>query len=135
MGRAEVFRGTVRAEHGKRPLESEGFAVHEVLSRPLVTDLDFRRSRSSGRIDGIERKTVMSSTAAPVGSDGSRAPESAPGVATAIRCSGLIKHYGDVTAVDGLDLEVQLGECFGLLGPNGAGKTTTIEILEGLTPA
>jgi ABC-2 type transport system ATP-binding protein len=38
-----------------------------------------------------------------------------------------------VKAVDGLDLEVRPGECFGLLGPNGAGKTTTIEILEGLT--
>ncbi|HEY3820441.1 MAG TPA: ABC transporter ATP-binding protein [Polyangiaceae bacterium] len=37
-----------------------------------------------------------------------------------------------VVAVDGLDLEVPVGECFGLLGPNGAGKTTTVEILEGL---
>jgi len=45
----------------------------------------------------------------------------------------LRKAYGDVVAVDGLDLEVRLGECFGLLGPNGAGKTTTIEICEGLT--
>ncbi len=52
----------------------------------------------------------------------------------AIRCAGLVKRYGDVTAVAGLDLTVELGECFGLLGPNGAGKTTTIEILEGLTP-
>ena len=52
----------------------------------------------------------------------------------AIRCVGLVKRYGDVTAVAGLDLTVQAGECFGLLGPNGAGKTTTIEILEGLTP-
>jgi ABC-2 type transport system ATP-binding protein len=52
----------------------------------------------------------------------------------AISCSGLKKHYGDVKAVDGLDLEVRAGECFGMLGPNGAGKTTTIEILEGLTP-
>jgi ABC-2 type transport system ATP-binding protein len=43
------------------------------------------------------------------------------------------KHYGDVRAVDGVDLTVTRGECFGLLGPNGAGKTTTIEILEGLT--
>jgi ABC-2 type transport system ATP-binding protein len=51
----------------------------------------------------------------------------------AISCHGLKKHYGDVRAVDGLDLEVGAGECFGLLGPNGAGKTTTIEILEGLT--
>lgn len=45
---------------------------------------------------------------------------------------GLRKSYGDVRAVDGLDLEIPAGECFGLLGPNGAGKTTTIEICEGL---
>jgi len=43
------------------------------------------------------------------------------------------KSFADVVAVDGLDLEVNRGECFGLLGPNGAGKTTTIEICEGLT--
>ncbi|CAN5810442.1 ABC transporter ATP-binding protein [soil metagenome] len=49
-----------------------------------------------------------------------------------VRCKGLVKRYGDVTAVNGLDLEVRRGECFGLLGPNGAGKTTTVEILEGL---
>src|SRR5437773_1599572 len=50
-----------------------------------------------------------------------------------IRCTGLKKTYDEgVVAVDGLDLEVRLGECFGLLGPNGAGKTTTVEILEGL---
>jgi ABC-2 type transport system ATP-binding protein len=54
---------------------------------------------------------------------------------TAIRCSGLVKRYADVVAVNGLDLEIRRGECFGLLGPNGAGKTTTIEILEGLTEA
>jgi ABC-2 type transport system ATP-binding protein len=53
----------------------------------------------------------------------------------AIRIEGLVKRYGDVVAVDGLDLEVTRGECFGLLGPNGAGKTTTIEILEGLLPS
>jgi len=53
--------------------------------------------------------------------------------ALAVRCRGLVKRYGDVVAVAGLDLELARGECFGLLGPNGAGKTTTIEILEGLT--
>ncbi len=47
--------------------------------------------------------------------------------------SGLRKAFGDVVAVNGLDLQVMRGECFGLLGPNGAGKTTTIEICEGLT--
>jgi ABC-2 type transport system ATP-binding protein len=53
----------------------------------------------------------------------------------ALDCRSLVKRFADVTAVDGLDLEVRAGECFGLLGPNGAGKTTTVEILEGLTPA
>src|SRR3954453_21515469 len=56
----------------------------------------------------------------------------------AIHCRDLRKRYPakpqPVEAVNGLDLEVQAGECFGLLGPNGAGKTTTIEILEGLLP-
>jgi ABC-2 type transport system ATP-binding protein len=48
---------------------------------------------------------------------------------------GLRKTYDDVVAVDGLDLEVRPGECFGLLGPNGAGKTSAIEICEGLSEA
>ena len=50
-----------------------------------------------------------------------------------IRTRGLTKHYGDLVAVDHLDLEVQAGEIFGLLGQNGAGKTTTILMLLGLT--
>ncbi len=51
----------------------------------------------------------------------------------ALLLRGLRKVFADVVAVEGLDLEVARGECFGLLGPNGAGKTTTIEICEGLT--
>ena len=65
--------------------------------------------------------------------------ESAPAVA----CRGLRKLYDGkhgifrkpsppVVAVDGLDLTIQRGECFGLLGPNGSGKTTTVEMIEGL---
>jgi ABC-2 type transport system ATP-binding protein len=50
----------------------------------------------------------------------------------ALAVRGLRKRYKDVVAVDGVDLEIPPGECFGLLGPNGAGKTTTIEICEGL---
>jgi ABC-2 type transport system ATP-binding protein len=54
----------------------------------------------------------------------------------AIRVRDLRKEYrgrnGPVHAVNGIDLDVRQGECFGLLGPNGAGKTTTVEILEGL---
>jgi ABC-2 type transport system ATP-binding protein len=56
-------------------------------------------------------------------------------ITPAIRCRALVKDYGAVRAVNGLDLEVRAGECFGLLGPNGAGKTTTVEILEGLLQA
>ncbi|HRW17281.1 MAG TPA: ABC transporter ATP-binding protein [Dermatophilaceae bacterium] len=49
-----------------------------------------------------------------------------------IDVQGLTKHYGEVRAVDGLDLQVEAGEFFGVLGPNGAGKTTTLECIEGI---
>ena len=52
--------------------------------------------------------------------------------AVALRLRALRKAYGDVVAVDGIDLDASAGECFALLGPNGAGKPTTIEICEGL---
>ncbi|MGD0095328.1 MAG: ABC transporter ATP-binding protein [Terracidiphilus sp.] len=67
-------------------------------------------------------------------------PKTAPALTTSpaqsapsLLLRALRKAFGEVVAVDGLDLEVARGECFGLLGPNGAGKTTTIEICEGLT--
>src|SRR6266566_1282432 len=47
----------------------------------------------------------------------------------AIRMRGVVKHYGDIVAVDGLDLDVPEGTCVGLLGPNGAGKSTTMRLL------
>jgi ABC-2 type transport system ATP-binding protein len=49
----------------------------------------------------------------------------------AVRVRGLVKSYGNVRAVGGIDLDIRRGEIFALLGPNGAGKTTTVEILEG----
>jgi ABC-2 type transport system ATP-binding protein len=49
----------------------------------------------------------------------------------AVRVRGLVKSYGSVRAVRGIDLDIKSGEIFALLGPNGAGKTTTVEILEG----
>jgi lipooligosaccharide transport system ATP-binding protein len=48
---------------------------------------------------------------------------------SAIRLRGLVKRFGPITAVDGLDLDVPLGSCVGLLGPNGAGKSTTMKAL------
>src|SRR5260221_1088609 len=59
-------------------------------------------------------------------------PSSPVATQPVIQVRGLVKRYGDVKAVDGIDFEVAAGEIFGLLGPNGAGKTTTVEILEGL---
>jgi ABC-2 type transport system ATP-binding protein len=53
------------------------------------------------------------------------------GESPVVRVRGLVKSYGDVQAVRGIDLDIRTGEIFALLGPNGAGKTTTIEILEG----
>ncbi|MFW5983787.1 MAG: ABC transporter ATP-binding protein [Halobacteria archaeon] len=51
----------------------------------------------------------------------------------AVETDSLTKRYGDLTALDGLTLDVNQGELFGLLGPNGAGKSSTIEILTGQT--
>ena len=51
----------------------------------------------------------------------------------AIRCQGLTKHYGDIVALDNLDLVVEERSVFGFLGPNGAGKTTTVRLLTGLS--
>ena len=47
----------------------------------------------------------------------------------AIRLRGVVKRYGEITAVDHLDLDVPTGTCVGLLGPNGAGKSTTMRML------
>ena len=68
------------------------------------------------------------------GNGGDEAPVDATGHsnAPAILVEGLHKSYGDVRAVDGIDLRVEVGECFGILGPNGAGKTTALEMIEGL---
>lgn len=52
----------------------------------------------------------------------------------AVRASGLVKRFGELTAVDGIDFEVPVGGCFGLLGPNGAGKTSTIRMITCVSP-
>src|SRR3954470_15683608 len=54
-----------------------------------------------------------------------------PAPSAAIEVVDLVKHYGEVRAVDGVSLRIDGGEVFGLLGPNGAGKTSTVEMLEG----
>jgi lipooligosaccharide transport system ATP-binding protein len=53
--------------------------------------------------------------------------------APVVECRGVSKRFGERCAVDGVDLEVPAGQCFGLLGPNGAGKTTTLRMIYGVT--
>src|SRR6187401_3377016 len=57
-----------------------------------------------------------------------------PTTELAVSATGLVKTFGDLRAVDGIDLEVRRGEVFGVLGPNGAGKTTMLQMLATLLP-
>jgi ABC-2 type transport system ATP-binding protein len=70
----------------------------------------------------------MNTTTSPVPTQGR--PATAP---DAVRLSGLVKRFGTVTAVDGIDLVVRPGEIVAFLGPNGAGKTTTIDMMLGFS--
>jgi putative spermidine/putrescine transport system ATP-binding protein len=76
--------------------------------------------------------TIPSTTAAtePLGAD--RAAVRVPELATpAVRLEGVQKRFGDVVAVDGIDLDVRDGEFFSMLGPSGSGKTTTLRMIAG----
>jgi lipooligosaccharide transport system ATP-binding protein len=66
--------------------------------------------------------------------NGAGPPGAAPGN-PALSLRGVVKRYGEITAVDGLDLDIAPGTCVGLLGPNGAGKSTTMRLLTGQTRA
>src|SRR6187431_3325612 len=57
-----------------------------------------------------------------------------PTTELAVSAHGLVKTFGDLRAVDGIDLDVNRGEVFGVLGPNGAGKTTMLQMLATLLP-
>lgn len=77
----------------------------------------------------------MSHTTSSAGTPVPSATETAAGTSgtSVIRARGLRKQYGDFHAVQGIDLDVTPGECFGLLGPNGAGKSTTMRMLAGVS--
>jgi len=51
-----------------------------------------------------------------------------------VRTRGVVKKFGEITAVAGVDLDIESGECFGLLGPNGAGKTTLVRMISAVSP-
>jgi putative spermidine/putrescine transport system ATP-binding protein len=75
---------------------------------------------------------AIPNTAEPsTGKGGRRFPASAPGGTAAVRLEGVQKRYGEVVAVDGIDLDVADGEFFSMLGPSGSGKTTTLRMIAG----
>ena len=84
----------------------------------MPTTLNSHRRSRGERHTGPEQSDPESLTAQPVEQP-------------AVCIRGLVKSYGDLVAVAGIDLEIQKGEIYALLGPNGAGKTTTVEVLEG----
>ncbi len=51
-----------------------------------------------------------------------------------VRARGLVKRFGDFTAVDGIDVQIRRGEAFGFLGPNGAGKSSTMRMIGCVSP-
>jgi lipooligosaccharide transport system ATP-binding protein len=73
---------------------------------------------------------MTGTTASPAAPETDRAGGGAP----LIRARGLVKRFGDFTAVDGIDVEVRPGEAFGFLGPNGAGKTSTMRMIGCVSP-
>ncbi|MEO5883915.1 MAG: ABC transporter ATP-binding protein [Candidatus Limnocylindrales bacterium] len=89
-------------------------------------------STNPGRV-APKRRPGRRLAAAPVPGVRTSAAGGVPPDDVRIRTRGLTKRYGDLVAVDHLDLDVKAGEIFGLLGQNGAGKTTTILMLLGLT--
>jgi lipooligosaccharide transport system ATP-binding protein len=90
--------------------------------------------RYVGSVATSERGTteaVGGSVEDPGPSVAGHAPDGAPAL---IRCRGLTKHFGQLVAVDGIDVDVRRGEAFGFLGPNGAGKSSTMRMIGCVSP-
>ncbi|HVF76534.1 MAG TPA: branched-chain amino acid ABC transporter permease/ATP-binding protein [Acidimicrobiales bacterium] len=108
--------------------------VAELVSAPRRILINFLARRHG--LDPAERDE---DDGAAIGDHAMRLPAAAAAVSMpnaddiVLRASGLVKRYGGVRAVDGVDIDVRRGEILGLIGPNGAGKTTLFELLGGFT--
>ncbi|ELZ58572.1 MULTISPECIES: ABC transporter ATP-binding protein [Halorubrum] len=83
----------------------------------------------------MDEPTAEADASSALAAASSTAGDGGPGAETAVVAEGVRKAYGDVVALDGIDLDVAAGEVFGLIGPNGAGKTTLVRALTGTTEA
>jgi ABC-2 type transport system ATP-binding protein len=102
-------------------------APSSVAKTPAVAESTARARTTSARTPAS--KTAVAKTTAP---RKPRAPRVQPKPEVALRIEGLVKRFGDKTAVAGIDLEIAKGSFFGIVGPNGAGKTTTLSMITGL---
>ena len=105
------------------PKVSINGATGEELDTALATMIRFdaRRRRLHGARLGARRRRPQAAARGPP--DGARAP---------VEVRGLVKRYGEIVAVDNVDLTVEAGDVYGYLGPNGAGKTTSLRMMLGL---
>src|SRR5215207_94296 len=113
---------TTRRTSSSRSRTADGPVRHERMAAMPATAVKYWAATRVSRRTG---------TAGGYGGQGTAARPFCDTPRPMIRVRGLRKVYGDLVAVDGVDLDVAAGEVFALLGPNGAGKTTTVEVLEG----
>ena len=108
-------------------IDDDGDGRTARVSTPLVN-----AQVSAGRRAGLPRRRHRPRLPADRRARAAAGRPAAPPGGPAIRTRALVKRYGRVTAVDGIDLDVQEGDRYGFLGPNGSGKTTTVRMLLGL---
>jgi lipooligosaccharide transport system ATP-binding protein len=123
-GARDLFGGLLAGEHDVAAL-NVGLHVRESCIRQDVAKPGHRDAIARADVDASEENDVLRHAA----------QVTTTGILTgmdrqlAIRLRGVVKRYGPITAVNGLDLDVPQGTCVGLLGPNGAGKSTTMRLL------
>src|SRR4029077_612347 len=129
---ARADRGPDTPRRGTRPPRRHPVARHQALRaalrRPRRRTLRLVRAARAERARGT-RRTPLPGARSVIAAARPTRYKSGVAEAAVIEARGLVKRYGDLEAVRGLDLTVATGETFGFLGPNGAGKSTTIKIL------
>ncbi|WP_431071718.1 ATP-binding cassette domain-containing protein [Microbacterium phyllosphaerae] len=156
---AKVAEATAAVPDAAAPVAEDAEDVSSVIEEPRIADVDSPSiepaTADAAPLDGATADVVEVDEDAAAGepadessvtevddavSDADATEEAVSGVeaasaSEAIRIRGLVKTFGDHTAVNGIDLTVPAGSFYGIVGPNGAGKTTTLSIVAGLLRA